>query len=221
MGVPDGGILDPDENHARADVAPKRRGGGVRVGKSSKVVQALEGYYFLLGMTISVRNEYDGALIMSKAHAMAVSLEAVARKNERVYTILQLLTKGDGVLPIILSYGGVLYGLGANHGRVGVSEAALKVFDIPAPPPRAPRSIAENLEGWPEPAYEPTDGGPAPLPGWTVPAEPVPSDTEYPEGLHINEQLTERIRAEAYRKYEQALQDAARQAAQEAAAGMS
>ncbi len=223
MGETNASDFHADTHDVGPDVAPRRGGAAGRAGKANRVIRGLEGYYFLLGLTLSARNEYDGMLIMSKAHDMAVSLDAVARRNPRMYAILVVLTKGDGLLPLILSYGGVAYGLAANHGRVPVSETALRAFSIEAPPadhprPRPPVESAADDEIY-VPQYEPTQGGPAPLSidptagAW----EPDAAAHTFPEGLHINETLANRIRAEAYQKYAQSLAEAERSAAEQAA----
>lgn len=157
------------------------------------------------------RNEYDGQVIAAKAHDMAATLVTWAADYPRVYTILETLTRGGGLLPVLMAHGAVVYAVGVNHGRFTPSAMTFQVFGLPPAPPRAPR---------PEHAYEPTYGGPAPVQpsqeasqaGYA--AEPV---AEAPEGAHWNQGMYDRIRAEAYASYERQMAEEARRQAQEEA----
>jgi hypothetical protein len=181
---------------ATPDTAPHHARAKGRAGTSAKVVQGLTGFYGLLGLGVMPFNRYDGTVILQRSHDLAVTLEAVARDYAEVYRFLVLLTSGEKWAGFAMAYGGLAYGLGANHGLVPTG--GVEFFGLPPVPERPTVEAGEN--------FVPTDGGPAPIPSdWqaTVPSTPFnesSSTVQTVPGTHINDELLAKIRLEATRR---------------------
>ena len=81
----------------------------------AELVQALTGLYAMGGAIALPINNYDGAVVLSRAEAMAISLVNVAHHHPPMYRALQILTSNSDYVTLVTVHLGVILAIGANH----------------------------------------------------------------------------------------------------------
>lgn len=121
----------PEYKPAR-DRAPRRTGTGRKASNDAQIIEALTGYYGMAGILLYRANAYDGEVVLASAEKCAASIVAVAHRHKEVYATLQILTKNNDYVTLVMAHTALAIAIAANHNLVPAAWPA--AFGMPLPP---------------------------------------------------------------------------------------